>query len=140
VDLGSGAGLPGIPLGIIRNDLTLVLVDSNSKKAAFLREAVRITHVSATIVAKRIEQLTSRDLAAVPEVIVSRAAAPLQTLLDWTNRIAGPQTLCLFHKGQDVDAQLTAATKCWRFDLVRHSSRVQNDSWILEIRNVARIE
>lgn len=138
VDLGTGAGLPGIPLAIARPDIAVVLVDSNAKKSAFLREAVRITGVSATIVTKRIEQLAPADLAAVPDVIVSRAAAPLPILLDWTSRIAGPQTLCLFHKGQDVDAELTAATKCWRFNLVRHSSRVQNDSWILEIRNVAR--
>jgi 16S rRNA (guanine527-N7)-methyltransferase len=86
----------------------------------------------------RAEALTRSRIGGEPDIIVSRAAAPLHRLLGWGSMTAGSATVYLLHKGQDVDAELTEATKYWRFDLVRHPSRVQNDSWILEIRHVTR--
>jgi 16S rRNA (guanine527-N7)-methyltransferase len=139
LDIGSGAGFPGLPLAICRGDLSVYLVEGNAKKASFLREALRITGSSGGKVLNiRAESLTPSLIGGVPDVIVSRAAAPLWRLLDLGSRTAGPDTVYLLHKGQDVDAELTEATKYWRFGIIRHPSRVQNDSWILEVRHVTR--
>jgi 16S rRNA (guanine527-N7)-methyltransferase len=136
VDIGSGAGFPGLPIAVCRSDLAVHLVESNMRKAAFLREAVRITASSAKVWSMRAEALEPHLIGGTADIIVSRAAAPLAQLLSLGRRIAGPATIYLLHKGQDVDAELTEATKCWRFDVTKHSSRMQNDSWIVEIRHV----
>jgi len=139
LDIGSGAGFPGLPLAICRSDLSVYLVECSAKKASFLREALRITGTSGgRVLNMRAESLTPSLIGGVSDVIVSRAAAPLWRLLDLGSRTAGPATVYLLHKGQDVDAELTEATKYWRFEIIRHPSRVQNDSWILEVRHVTR--
>jgi 16S rRNA (guanine527-N7)-methyltransferase len=138
IDLGSGAGFPGLPLAICRRDLCLFLVESIQRKAAFLREAARVSSASARILCQRAERLSPEALGGQPDIIISRAAAPLDRLFKWGSRVAGSQTIYLLHKGQDVDAELTEATKCWNFKVIRHPSRLRNGSWILEVRHVFR--
>lgn len=138
IDLGSGAGFPGLPLAISRSDLRLTFVESTQRKAAFLREAKRVCSVSATILCQRAEQLSPDSVGGNPDIIISRAAAQLDRLLNWGSRLAGSRTVYLLHKGQDVDAELTNATKCWNFDVIRHPSRLRNGSCILEVRHVSR--
>ncbi len=139
LDIGSGAGLPGIPLAITLPAARLHLVESNTRKAAFLREAVRVTECHAVVHNRRMEDLTAAALPRPVDAIVSRATAPIGTLLDWAAPLAEEGTQLLFPKGQDVDAELTDATKYWRFTVQKHPSRLQRDSWIVEIGNPTRV-
>lgn len=120
VDLGSGAGIPGLILAACGVP-DVHLIESNGRKCAFLREAARIIGCSVTVHAARLEAVT---LAQPARVVTARALAPLETLLDHAARFHGPQTQCLFLKGQDVVIELTNAAKSWnmQYTLVDSSS------------------
>jgi len=137
VDLGSGAGFPGLTLAIALdgepgNDIHLI--ESNGKKVAFLREAARITNSSARIHHGRIEQLGPATVGGVADVITARALAGLDELVAMALPFAGPQTRALFHKGQDVDRELTETTKSWRIQGTKHPSLIESSGCIVEIR------
>lgn len=108
VDLGSGAGLPGLVLAILGVP-EVHLVESDQKKAVFLREAVRITGAPATVHAMRAERL---KIAA--DVVTARAVAPLPDLLALAEPFLGPRSVCLFLKGRTVREELTLAEKSWK--------------------------
>ncbi len=117
LDLGSGAGFPGLVLAIMlkeRPGTHVHLVESDTRKCAFLREAVRITAAPAIIHAERIESLKTADLGAPFAVITARALKPLTELLELAAPFVGANTKCLFLKGQDVEQELTAAHKYWK--------------------------
>jgi 16S rRNA (guanine527-N7)-methyltransferase len=138
VDLGSGAGLPGLVIGCALADLEGVrvhLIESNAKKVAFLREAVRETAAPVTVHAARIEDT---ELAPPPDVVTARALAPLDQLL----RLAAPMLIKgaqgLFLKGQDIERELTQATKHWNIDAEIVPSRSSATGRILRVRGLAR--
>ena len=111
LDLGTGGGLPGIPLGLHLAQERIIhvhLVDSNAKKAAFLREALRITGLDATVHCMRIERLEPAQLVPAPNVVVSRALAPLNQLSEWALPWIELGAVCLFQKGRSVDKELAA--------------------------------
>lgn len=111
LDLGTGGGLPGIPLGLhLATDraIHVHLVDSNAKKAAFLREALRITGLEATVHCARIERLEPAHLLPSPNVVVSRALAPLDQLTEWALPWIEQGAICFFQKGRSVDKELAA--------------------------------
>jgi len=110
VDLGAGAGLPGLVLAAC-GVTDVHLVESSHKKAAFLREAARVMEVAVTVHAARIETVRLPVPAAV---VTARALAPLDRLLALAEPLAGPETRCVFLKGQDVDTELTEAAKSWK--------------------------
>jgi 16S rRNA (guanine527-N7)-methyltransferase len=115
VDLGSGAGFPGVVLACALADKAgarVYLVERSTKKAAFLREAVHATGAPAEIHAVRLEDFVE-NLAVPVDVVTARALAPLAGLLTATYPLLKRGTLGLFPKGQDVDAELTQAAKCW---------------------------
>ena len=115
VDLGSGAGFPGAVLACALADrpgARVHLVERSTKKAAFLREAVHATGAPADVHAVGLEEFVE-NLAAPVDVVTARALAPLAGLLTATYPLLKTGTLGLFPKGQDVDAELTAAAKCW---------------------------
>ncbi len=115
VDLGSGAGFPGIVLACALADMPgahVHLVERSSKKAAFLREAIRATNTPAEVHAVRLEDFVE-NLAVPVDVVTARALAPLAALLTATYPLLKTGTLGLFPKGQDIDAELTEAAKCW---------------------------
>jgi 16S rRNA (guanine527-N7)-methyltransferase len=115
VDLGSGAGFPGVVLACALADsqgTRMHLVERSTKKAAFLREAVHATGAPAEVHAVRLEDFVE-NLAAPVDVVTARALAPLAGLLSATYPLLKTGTLGLFPKGQDVDAELTEAAKCW---------------------------
>ena len=115
VDLGSGAGFPGVVIACALADMPgarVHLVESSTKKAAFLREAVHATGAPAEVHAVRLEDFVE-NLAVSVEVVTARALAPLAGLLSATYPLLKTGTLGLFPKGQDVDAELTEAAKCW---------------------------
>jgi 16S rRNA (guanine527-N7)-methyltransferase len=140
VDLGSGAGLPGLVIAIAgagRYDVHLV--ESNSKKAAFLREAARVCHAPARVHNVRIEYLDPAAEGFNPDVVTARALAPLPKLLELAEPMLKKGAIGLFHKGQDVDTELTDATKYWNIDVRKHSIETDSAGCILEIRELERV-
>jgi 16S rRNA (guanine527-N7)-methyltransferase len=134
VDLGSGAGLPGLVLAIM-GVRDVHLIESDRRKAAFLREAARATGAGATLHACRIEE--APPLTA--DIVTARALAPLKDLLGHAHRFATPGTRCLFPKGRQVEAELTDAGASWTMEVERQSSLSDADGWILIITGLRRV-
>lgn len=108
VDLGSGAGLPGLVLAAMGVP-EVHLVESDQRKAAFLREAVRVTSIPATIHAARAERISL-----VADVVTARAVAPLPDLLALAAPFLGANSVALFLKGRTAREELTLAEKTWK--------------------------
>lgn len=141
VDMGAGAGFPGLALAIYfrhTSGFRMYLVESNAKKCSFLREAIRLTGAPATPVEARLERLSPADFAGPVAVISARALAPLPRLFELAGAISSPQTKYLLLKGQDVDNELTHAAKCWNMRSIKHQSRADPAGYVLEITEVAR--
>jgi 16S rRNA (guanine527-N7)-methyltransferase len=138
VDLGSGAGIPGLILAIAR-PLEAHLFESNLKKGAFLREAARRTGVSAHIHSLRIEQAQSLAQTIRAEVVTARALAPLPRLLDYAAPFLENGATGYFHKGQEVDAELTEATKSWKIKFESHPSMTDSRGVILVVKEAHRV-
>jgi len=138
LDLGTGAGFPGLVVAIAGEPGTHVhLVESNRRKCAFLRTAVRETGAPATVHEGRVADILA---AFVPRVdrVAARALAPLSELLGLAEPVMTAGTPAAFHKGQDYRAEIADAYKSWAFDLVEHPSRVGEGGMILEISNLRR--
>lgn len=135
-DLGSGAGFPGIVIACAllgRQGCMVHLVESNRKKAAFLREAIRVTGAPATVHAARIENFVAQPPQGV-EVVTARALAPLEKLVGYAYPLLKSGAVGLFPKGQDVDAELTAASKYWTINTESVGSRTNPDGRIVIVR------
>lgn len=135
VDLGSGAGFPGLVLAIMGVQ-GVHLIESDARKAAFLREAARITGAAVTVHAARSEAVPG----VAADVVTARAFAPLDRLLAAAARLWTPNTLGLFLKGQDIDAELTEAAKCWRFTTERLPSRSDPSGVVLRVGGLSRAD
>jgi len=137
-DLGSGAGIPGLILAIAR-PLEVHLFESNLKKSAFLREAARQTGAKAHIHTIRIEEAQALAGAIKAEVVTARALAPLPKLLDYAAPFLENGAIGYFHKGQDVDAELTDATKSWKMQVESHPSMTDSHGVILVVKEAHRV-
>ena len=136
-DLGSGAGLPGLVLAIA-SGRTTDLYDSNQKKAAFLQEAARVTGAKARIHAIRLEEADKHLPPVMPKFVTARALAPLKVLLDLASPFLLAGATGYFHKGQDLDSELTEATKYWKMKVIRHPSSTDSRGSILQVLEFAR--
>jgi 16S rRNA (guanine527-N7)-methyltransferase len=141
LDLGSGGGFPGIITAIFlaENAGSCVhLVESNHKKAAFLRTALREAGAPGTVHPVRIEDAP----ALIPHVdfVSARALAELDPLLGYIHPWAekNPLLKAYLHKGRDYLREVEISNRRWQFDLVRHDSVVEADSVILEIDNLRK--
>ena len=139
VDLGSGGGFPGIITGILLSELGdgwVHLVESNNKKASFLRNAILETGARASVHAVRIEEAPK----SVPrcDAISARALADLSTLCEFSKPWVEtkPEVRLFLHKGRDYAREVNDAHRSWRFDLVEHASQIERESVILEISNL----
>lgn len=135
VDLGSGAGFPGLVLAILfreRPGFRTVLYEATAKKCAFLVTAAEATGAAAEIRNARIEQAKPEAF----DVVTARACAPLARLLAYAQPFQAAGTVNLFLKGQSVASELTEARKSWRMQLFRHQSRSDPSGTILEIREL----
>ncbi len=133
VDLGSGAGFPGLVLAVMGAP-DVHLVESDTRKAAFLREAARVSATRVTIHTGRIERLA--PLAA--DVVTARALAPLAKLLELAVPHLAPGGCCLFLKGRGADDELTAARKEWMITADRIPSITDPSGIILELGEIRR--
>jgi 16S rRNA (guanine527-N7)-methyltransferase len=139
VDFGTGGGFPGAAIACALADkpgAKVHLVESNGKKAAFLREAVRATGVPAIVHLERAEKF-GESCAEPVHVVTARALAPLKTLCDQAFPLMSRGAIGLFPKGQDVDAELTDAAKYWRLEATRVSSKTNPEGSIVVIRSLS---
>jgi len=138
VDFGSGGGFPGIPIAcalVDNSEAQVHLIESNGKKAAFLREAIRITGVPAKVHQERAEKFGDSFEGPV-RVVTARALAPLKTLCDQAFPLIARGAIGLFPKGQDVDAELTEAAKYWSIEAEKVPSKTSPDGCIVVIRGL----
>ena len=136
VDLGSGAGFPGLVLSIMGQS-NVELVESNGRKCSFLSEVVRATGATAQITNIRLENVSEPDLA---DVVTSRAVAPLTRLLGYCSNWLKQDGVALLHKGATVEQELTEATKDWTMHIYKHPSQTDPRGVVLEIRELARAD
>lgn len=128
VDLGAGGGFPGLVVAAILEGRTAChLVESNGKKAAFLREAARTMGLAVAVHPVRAEH-SPIDRA---DVVSARALAPLSTLLDLAGPLLKSGAIGLFPKGREAAAELTVAEKSWRFAASLHPSRTESDARVI---------
>jgi 16S rRNA (guanine527-N7)-methyltransferase len=136
VDLGSGAGFPGLVLAALireRVGFKTVLYESIAKKCRFLEAAAERMQVDVEVRNTRIEQAKHEPF----DVLTARACAPLEKLLAYAQHFQGKSTVNLFLKGQSIDAELTQAHKSWRMKVQRHPSRTDLSGVILDVRELA---
>ena len=131
VDVGSGAGFPGLILAIL-NRWEVHLVESDTRKSVFLRDSARLCGVPVTVHAARIESLAAPKA----DVITARALAPVADLLRLTAGFRQPGTIHLFPKGRGAEAELTDAEKTWTLSVGRTPSLTDPDAVILKIGEV----
>jgi 16S rRNA (guanine527-N7)-methyltransferase len=137
LDLGSGAGFPGLVLAIAgaEKGLKVHLVESNSRKCAFLRHIVRLTGASATVHEARLETVVPGFVGRA-DVVSARALAALAQLLDWTAPLLNAGTIGLFPKGRDAEIELTEARKQWTFEAETLPSSTDSSARILRITSI----
>lgn len=133
IDLGSGAGLPGLILAIL--GLTDVhLVEADTRKAVFLREAARLTGTEVTVHPYRIEAMPLQPA----DVVTARALAPLPALLEYAARFLRPGGACYFLKGAAVSSELTEAQKSWHMAASLIPSRSEAAGVIVKLEQITR--
>lgn len=140
LDFGSGGGFPGVVLACAmaeHDGATVQLVERNAKKAAFLREALRLTGAAGSVVLADIGDYVD-SLRTPVDCITARAVAPLHMLLGFAAPLVQQGTKALFLKGQDVEAELTEATKYWNIEPLLHPSRTGGHGWIVELNAIER--
>ena len=133
IDLGSGAGFPGLVLAITTGR-HFDLVEADQRKAAFLREAARITEAPVTVHATRIEHLTLPPAL----LITARALAPLTTLLTWATPLLAPNGVCIFPKGRSFAEELTEAAHQWHMRIEQWPSPLDPSARILRLSEIKR--
>ena len=137
LDVGSGAGFPGLVLAVLGAD-TVYLLEKDARKCAFLREAIRVTGAKAQVVENRVEEIGLRERPfPPPHVITARAVAPLDKLLSMLTPLCRLDTVCLFPKGQDVERELTAIAKYPNIDVDKLPSRTAPGAAVLRIKGLA---
>ncbi len=134
IDLGSGAGFPGLILAIAFG-IEVHLIEQDQRKAAFLREAVIVTGAPAVVHAMKIERAT---IPPAP-LILSRALAPLPVLLRLAKRLLADDGFCLFPKSRAVEPEITEAERHWSMRLDRFASRTDANGVILRVSDLRPI-
>jgi len=139
VDLGSGGGFPGLVIAILAKqlapDLHVTLVESDTRKATFLRSIIRETEAEASVMNARIEGLEPLDA----DVISARAVANLDKLLTWTHRHLSPDGTALFLKGETWKKEISDAQGQWSFSCKSHKSITEDNAVVLEIGDLSYV-
>lgn len=140
VDLGSGGGFPGVVTAIFLSEIGggwVDMVESNNKKAAFLRIALKETGARGAVHPVRIEKAPA--ILDTCDSVSARALAELDLLFDYIHPWAtkNPDLKAYFNKGRDYESEVQKAHSRWQFDLVKHRSAIEADSVVLEISNLA---
>lgn len=139
MDIGSGGGFPGLVCAIIAAELSpkteFHLVESDVRKATFLRSVAREVNVSVSVHSERIEKMTP----AYADVLSARALAPLDKLLEFSKPHLSKDGIALFPKGENYKLELDHARENWNFECEEHESTTDPKSVVLGIRNIERV-
>lgn len=138
VDLGSGGGFPGIVIGILNQEkqkFRVTLVESDQRKCAFLRTAVRELALSTDVLNERIEKLDSQQA----DVLSARALSDLNQLLDFSSMHLKPYGTALFPKGQNWRKEDQAAREQWSYQCEAVISKTNPAAAILKIKDISRV-
>ncbi|UTO28398.1 16S rRNA (guanine(527)-N(7))-methyltransferase RsmG [Bartonella harrusi] len=136
-DLGSGGGFPAIVIAIFLKEKKIGhidLVESNGKKVAFLRTVIAQLNLPAKVYHCRIEDIYKKIN--MPEIITARGLASLDILLQLIFPLLTKKTIALLQKGRDYATEIKNASANWQFDLLKHKSKIDENSVILEISHV----
>ena len=138
IDIGSGGGFPGIVAAICLKEFapstSIALIESDVRKAAFLRQAAVTLKLNCEIHSSRIESLTLPQAA----ILSARALAPLPVLFQYAENLVKKDGVCLFMKGQTYHEELAAAQKSWSFGYDIVQSQTDRNAAVLRIRNIRR--
>jgi 16S rRNA (guanine527-N7)-methyltransferase len=144
LDIGSGAGFPGLVLAIALKNVPQAhvdLVESNVRKSSFLKHIIRKTGALASVHVMRIEDFatlkTVQSPSYKPDMITARALAPLTRLLSFTQTFLRQGSCGLFMKGKDVQSELTKARECWTFDYDLVPSVTDSEARIVRVSSLA---
>jgi 16S rRNA (guanine527-N7)-methyltransferase len=132
VDFGSGAGFPGLVLSCI-SGLPITLVDSDQRKAVFLREAARHAGVDVRVIPERFDKALQNVAFGKFQFVTGRAVAPLVRLLPFIYGALEPSGFALMHKGAQVEKELTEAMKSWTMKYEMIPSITSDEGIILKI-------
>jgi 16S rRNA (guanine527-N7)-methyltransferase len=141
LDLGSGAGFPGLVIAILQANhanFRMHLVESTAKKCAFLAEVARATSAPVEIHCMRIDELSKSATTLKPEIVIARSLAPLPLLLELAAPWLGPGVRGLFLKGRDTRKEIESANRRFNFSCHLHPSMTADDSFIVEISDLAK--
>lgn len=146
LDVGSGAGFPGLVMGIMMMEIhpgaEVVLIESDTRKCAFLQTVIAQTKAPVRVLPMRVEKAAESVVEKVggyPDVISARAVAPLPKLLEMIAPFWSQDSTGLFMKGRDVVLELTEAAKCWTIKASQAPSITAGDGVILKLEELARV-
>ncbi|MEM7774812.1 MAG: 16S rRNA (guanine(527)-N(7))-methyltransferase RsmG [Pseudomonadota bacterium] len=142
VDLGSGGGFPGLVLAILLADRQpkTVLIESDQRKAAFLRDVARVVEIDVVVLSTRIETDASVGHVGKADVVTARALAPLDRLFELAHPYCSSSTVCVFPKGRDVARELETARRIWHFAVELVPSLTDDDARIAVVRTLQRTD
>ncbi|KQX38801.1 hypothetical protein ASD04_09110 [Devosia sp. Root436] len=137
LDLGSGGGLPALPLAIALKSPNhhFTLIEPNGRKVSFLRTVARELGLIVTVEGARSDQIDSRETP-VPDVITSRALAGLPVLCGWMQPFFSPETRAILHKGREHVEELAEAVPHWDFNVVITRSDTDAEGVLLTLKNL----
>lgn len=139
VDIGSGGGFPAIVLSVLSRELApereIIMIESDQRKATFLRSAIRELELSARVISRRAEDVEPLEA----DVVSARALAPLTTLLGFAQRHLKPQGTAVFLKGETWEKEVQKASESWSFRVNHHKSKTSPKAAILEIEDIERV-
>lgn len=138
VDIGSGGGFPGIVVAILGKSAQpgagFTLIESDQRKALFLKTAARELSLPVTVIAERIEDASSQGA----DIVSARALTALSGLLPLIQRHLKPTGVALLHKGQRYQAEVAEARQSWGFDLEEDPSITNPDARLLTLKRIHR--
>lgn len=134
VDIGSGAGFPGLVLAVL-GLAGVELIEADRRKCVFLREAIRVTGAGAVLHEGRAESMAARPY----DIVMARACAPLHRMLGLAERFIGPRTRCLFLKGERAEEEIAAAREGWAMKVSSRTSLADPRGVVLCLEEVARV-
>ena len=139
LDIGSGGGLPGVVVAALADqfapDARIAMIESDQRKAAFLRTALRELGLEGAVLAKRIDLVG--PMAA--DVLSARALAPLDQLLEFAELHLRPGGTAIFPKGKTAEQEIADARTNWLFNIEKHASMTDADARILAIKDINRV-
>ena len=138
LDIGSGGGFPGIPLAIATKNLDIqyTLIESIKKKSAFLESARKLLDLSnVKVINKRVENLKNVEF----DIITCRALAKLTQIFNYSHHLTKQNTVFLLHKGINIVDEINEATKCWFFEHELIENKLEENSFIVKINGLKKI-